>query len=239
METKVVVLGAVAVLAAVLALTEGKGCCAPDQWQGAMGSVSGFVYKKRPGSAKGITYTFYDATNKRVASFANYTMEHGKVRSYKIVKRYGKKECEGEVEGVDCGRGRMYVVDLETKKCYRKKLWRPFRKACIPDKAKETGDFYMGAGNATLAVRGYFVEFKKRGVRLNMEVTVTQDGCIPVGELTQGVAKGVPMMETVGFADIKPGVKDPTVFDIPKECDKAEPGLIMDALDREYSVLHF
>ena len=30
----------------------------------------------------------------------------------------------------------------------------------------------------------------------------------------------VPLMETVGFVNIEPGIKDPSVFDIPKECEE-------------------
>ncbi|KAK7096296.1 ependymin-related protein 1-like [Littorina saxatilis] len=232
MEMKFILLAVVA-LVGIVCEVNGEACCTPDQWQGVQASVSGFVYRHKPGRVEGVVYVFYDYANKQSAAFANYTSSSAKPRSYRIVTRYSNKTC------ASCSSGKLYVVDLKTDKCYTKKLDRPFRKACIPDSAKDTGSFSLGAGDASLKTRGYNLELRSQKYQLDFKLSVTEEGCIPVSELVTGVARGVPFMETVGFVNIKPGIKDPAVFDVPEECEETVPGFIQQALDREYSVFSF
>lgn len=214
-----------ALFACLLGAATGEGCCTPDQWQGVQASTSGYVYHHRPSVVQGLVYVVYDYTNKRSASFANYTSE-GKTRRYRLVQRY-----------VDDKEGKLYVVDLQSDKCYQKKLKRPFRKACVPDSAQKLGAFYMGAGDNKVDAVAYKAQVKTEHYKLDVSLSVTEQGCIPLGETVVGVARGVPLMETVGFVNIEPGIKDPSVFDIPKECEETFPALIMSGLEHDYNFL--
>ncbi|KAK7096295.1 hypothetical protein V1264_005604 [Littorina saxatilis] len=183
MEMKFILLAVVA-LVGIVCEVNGEACCTPDQWQGVQASVSGFVYRHKPGRVEGVVYVFYDYANKQSAAFANYTSSSAKPRSYRIVTRYSNKTC------ASCSSGKLYVVDLKTDKCYTKKLDRPFRKACIPDSAKDTGSFSLGAGDASLKTRGYNLELRSQKYQLDFKLSVTEEGCIPVSELVTGVARG-------------------------------------------------
>nr|KAG5707265.1 hypothetical protein BaRGS_000039 [Batillaria attramentaria] len=172
----------------------------------------------------GAVYVFYDFTNQRTAAFANYTGEAGE-RKYRIVRRYDGEE------------GQLYVVDLLNDKCYKKKLDEPFRAACVPDKAKSVGSFYYGAGDAKLEAVGYSLGINTKKYKMEFEIAVTREGCVPIGESVFGVARGVPFMENVGFVDIKPGISDPSVFDVPSQCESVKPGFISDELTNQYKYL--
>ncbi|XP_041347228.1 uncharacterized protein LOC121367153 [Gigantopelta aegis] len=113
----------------------------------------------------------------------------------------------------------LYIVDLKRQKCYKKKMTRPFRERCIPDTAKCVGHFYMGSGTNKLQGDTYYVDFRGKGMtRLHIYASVTKN-CIPIGEALFGRVKGMAIEETVGFANFRLGIKDPSVFDVPKQCD--------------------
>ena len=52
------------------------------------------------------------------------------------------------------------------------------------------GAYYFGAGDAKLDARGYLVKVRSEHYVLDMSVSVTAPGCIPVGETVAGVARG-------------------------------------------------
>lgn len=218
-----------AVLCAVLgvAAVEAKGCCTPDQWEGSQYSVTGYVkgfLHRKPGVERGAVSVAYDYTNQRTAAFANFTGNAGK-RSYRIVRRY------------DNGQGRLYIVDLQNDKCYQKNLTKPFRAACVPDEAKELGEYTFGAGNASLQAKGYAMGIDTDKYKLELSITVTADNCVPIGENIVGLAREVPLMENVGFVDINPGIADPSVFDVPSQCEETVSGYFMSELVEEYKIL--
>lgn len=235
---------AAVVLIGIAGTVSGKGCCTPDQWQGYQFSSAGYNGKK-PGFVESGVFISYDATNKQVAAKATYT-KNGKDRKYNIVVRYEKDSevlrwCSGE----NCeGKGKMFILDEQNDKCFVKKLRKPFRKMCIPKGAKSPGNFRFGAGNSSLEVEAFNMKrfSRKRNVFVESWMTVTKDGCIPVTESLHGAIKGVGFMENVGFADISPGIKDPAVFDIPKQCEEknvSDAPFPDDIIEHEFSMMAF
>ncbi|GFR61523.1 mammalian ependymin-related protein 1-like [Elysia marginata] len=110
----------------------------------------------------------------------------------------------------------MYVDNYEKGKCWKKKLEREFRKACIPRDAKSLGDYYLGLEG------GYKVSsYNIKGERMNSILTVQtmmKDVCAPIGEISMGQAGRYDILKNVGYSGITPGIKNDTVFDVPKDC---------------------
>lgn len=61
---------------------------------------------------------------------------------------------------------------------------------CVSDSAQDVGAYYFGAGDAKLDAHGYLVKVRSEHYVLDMSVSVTAQGCIPVGETVAGVARG-------------------------------------------------
>lgn len=195
--------------------------CTPDQWEGSDGSVGGYVHHRRPGMIFEKNYLAYDAKNGRKAAFITY-VNNDKMSKFQIVLRHDNDE------------GKIYVLRLSDDKCWIKKMKKPFRKACIPDDAKKTNDYYMGLkGAGGLLVSGYEVKVKDMTVFLS--VYKLADKIIPVGETIFGKFMDTAFVHTIGYMDITAGIKNETVFDVPKQCDEHNPE--MEEILNEY-LLH-
>jgi len=152
----------------------------------------------------------YDFKNKRSALFMNI-VKRDEEHKLQVVSL-----CDAKDENCE-----VYVVDLKKNKCWTKKKAGGFRKACIPDDAKDLGEFSLGL-KGVFKVHSYEVKKSiKRGfVEASVTVSVIDDGvCVPVGENISGVMKRVGFMQNVGFIDITAGIKNETVFDVPKQCE--------------------
>jgi len=221
MAAVTVVLGHVAPAAASV-------CCTPPQWEGYQGATAGWSGRHKRGGVKEFASVHYDATNKQKAVFMTL-MERGFEKKVQVISK-----CEEGENGC-----RVYVVDLKKDKCWTKKKECGFREACIPDDAKAVGEFSLGLKGG-FNVKGF--EVRKRGHfgGVEAEVTVADIGnstCVPVGETVTGMVKRVGFMQTVGFIDITPGIKNATVFDVPAACkEDTDPGLEAE-FDREHFVL--
>jgi len=205
-------------------------CCTPDQWEGYQPAVGGYSkegYKvhKSQGSFDGFSHVVYDYTNKRKAVFM--TVISGEYQNnFHIIQRCGDKGEEG------C---RTYVLDLKKQTCFTKKSCCEFRKACIPKDAKVLGKGFLGL-QGVFPITGYQV--KKESMTVDVTVTnLDADVCIPVAEVVLGERKNVHFMQTLSFIDITPGIKNSTVFEIPKEC-KEDPNVSLDMeFEREHYVM--
>ena len=71
---------------------------------------------------------------------------------------------------------------------------------------------YYGIGDNKYEIDVY--EFMVDGKK--MELSVTKGSCVPVGEQQQ-LANG---FADVGFIGLTEGIKDPSVFNIPSECNR-------------------
>jgi len=202
-------------------------CCTPDQWEGGEGSVGGYAKMFKKGAIRENSYISYDATNKRSSVFLNY-VNGDYENKFHIVTRFEEDD--------DCKCGRMYILDEKKKECTVKRLEK-FRKACIPEDAKSFGEYYMGLKGG-FKVQGFTMH--KGPIFASVTVANLDDKtCVPVGEVLAGSLRRVSFMQTIGFVDITPGIKNETVFAIPEECkDVKETDELLEAsLERDHFVL--
>ncbi|CAL1530440.1 unnamed protein product [Lymnaea stagnalis] len=216
----ITVTSAVLVLCSFVALS--SAVCTPDQWEGTEASIGGWATHKRNGLLKEYVRVAYDFTNKRSAAFLEY--RNGEYSNkFRIVIKY-----EGEV-------GNLYVVDLKKDKCWTKKLDRPFRQACIPEKAKAVGDYYMGLKGG-FKVSGFALEGERVSAFVSVQL-IDNNQFVPVGEAVYGKLRKVDFVQNVGFIDITPGIQNATVFDVPKECEKKDDFTLAEELTRDHYIL--
>ncbi|CAG5124148.1 unnamed protein product [Candidula unifasciata] len=210
----------IVLLCSVVALS--AACCTPDQWEGEEATIGGYAGRRRTGLVKEFIAVAYDAVNKRTAAFLDYRRgEHS--NKFRIVTRY------------ENDKGRLYVVNLKDRKCWSKTLERPFRKACIPSEAKPIGSYYLGLKDG-FKVTGY--DF--RGKSINAFVSVQpldNNQCVPVTEAVYGRLNRVDFIQNIGFINVAPGIKNETVFEIPKECEKQEEFTLAEELTREHFIM--
>ncbi|KAH9513144.1 hypothetical protein Btru_035991 [Bulinus truncatus] len=197
-------------------------CCTPDQWEGIESSIGGWAARKRSGLLKEYVKVSYDFTNKRTAAFVDYSNGEYANR-FKIVVRY-----DGEV-------GNVYVVDLKKDKCWTKKLNRPFRQACIPDSAKPVGDYYLGLDGG-FKLSGYAIEGPRVSAFVSVQ-NISNGQCVPVTEAVYGKLTKADFVQTVGFVNVTPGIKNATVFDVPAECEKKQDTSLAEGLTRDHFIL--
>merc|ERR1712150_105678 len=86
---------------------------------------------------------------------------------------------------------------------------------CIPDDAEENS-FYMGLGDNTVSAKSYHIQYSD----YEMYMTVTSDTCVPVQQIMFGQRDGLKTFATGSFANVKAGVADTSVFDVPAGCDQ-------------------
>jgi len=211
-------------LGAVVALS--SACCTPDQWEGGEAAVVGFSggFHDKNGMVKEFNRVSYDYTNKRTHVSLYYVYD-GKPHEYKMLTRYDDKQNPEE--------GKLYVVDVKEKKCHTKTLSKPFRQSCTPKEAKYTGNFTIGlAGAGGLHADGY--EIEGEGYSVNLAVSMIKGGaCIPLGEAVAAKKGRMSTLSDITFVNITPGIKDASIFDVPKECDKVTEGELVEEMIRD------
>ncbi|XP_041372874.1 uncharacterized protein LOC121386142 [Gigantopelta aegis] len=81
------------------------------------------------------------------------------------------------------------------------------------------GHFHVGSGNNKLESDSFFISVQE-GHKTNLQIVVfVTEECIPLGERIVGISQGNPIEDSVSFFNIQMGIKDPSVFDVPKVCD--------------------
>ncbi|XP_033743859.1 ependymin-related protein 2-like [Pecten maximus] len=173
-------------------------CCVPKQWEGVQGNVMAISQPNtvEPTIVSTSYLMSYDATNQRVAtiksvSSGNFTSTNGVILDY--------------------ANGIQYTV--EGPRCTKTTLG-PFIESCIPSDAHNDGATYYGAFSP-LNVTAY--SYVKSGFQVYS--TVTTDTCAPVQEVLFGEFGGTRYMQSLGYSNITPGIKDPMVFMPPTFCD--------------------
>lgn len=205
-----------------------QSCCTPDQWEGFEGGQSGYSARWRKGGGGEVSFVSYDYTNKRSSVYMTSYMKH-KEYKFHIISLHG----DGE------NSGKKYVIDLKTNKCYTKSACCGMRKACIPKQAKGGKGASLGLKDGGLPVK--FYQFHKDEVFAGLTVAPignSTDLCVPIGETLQGRYKRVDFMAVMGFSDITPGIKNATVFEVPKICDEEESDVSMTMeIERDHFIL--
>jgi len=205
-----------------------QACCTPTQWEGYQPSQAGYSGRHKRGGMKEFASVHYDAVKSRKAIFM--TLVTGdKESKFHIIQRYGDDDEEG---------GKVYIVDLVRDKCWTKRTRKPFRSACIPKGAKAVGSGSLGlaSGPGGLKITGYEVE-KGTVEALVTVYKIDEETCVPIAETVSGMIKRVGFMSTASFIDITPGIKNETVFDIPKQCEEKLDMSIEAAFERDHFVM--
>ncbi|XP_046551984.1 mammalian ependymin-related protein 1-like [Haliotis rubra] len=112
----------------------------------------------------------------------------------------------------------MYVIDVLKRTCQKTKSNLPFNNGCVPDDAKQVFDMTIGAGSETLQTKIYSMRLQQASTLMDINFSVTEKQCVPVGENWVGSVNNVKMVMSVGFFDITLGIKDPSVFTPPAFC---------------------
>ncbi|XP_048758920.2 uncharacterized protein LOC125668644 [Ostrea edulis] len=191
------------------------GCCTPKQWSGNMGYMVGTNKNGKGGLEAGSEKIFYDAKNTKIASFFEVYLD-GKPYKGQVVMDYEK-------------RVQYVVVD---GRCNTTRLRGEFKEACVPKGSKPLSDTHMGTADDSVDITVYERSFKAEKTMGNAYFSITNKLCIPVGETITGSSRGVGFMATVGFTGIEPGIKDPRVFDKPRECSRFVEEIDMDPYEK-------
>ncbi|XP_064595285.1 uncharacterized protein LOC135461927 [Liolophura sinensis] len=188
-------------LSAVLAVALGqtKFCCTPDQWEGYLGEIAGSVVSGTTHLITGNISISYDYTNTKMAT-SSYLVIDGKNQDVTVIMDYQKKM--------------MYTI-IGTQ-CTTSQLTGDMMKLCVPDNAMPSGKFTYGAGSTTLDAMAYLVP---AGPDSTVYVTTTVGNpCVPIGEVLYGTPNKIPTVQTMGYYNISPGIKDPQIFNPPSSC---------------------
>ncbi|GFR61525.1 mammalian ependymin-related protein 1-like [Elysia marginata] len=181
-------------------------CCTPDQWQGVQSLFSGYAGFFHRGLITEFNDVAYDYEGKRSAVFLRYV--NGDIEAkLKIVVRYEDDKDEG---------GMLYVDNYNKERCWKKRLEGEFHKACIPKDAKSYGNYSLG-----LKGKYEVTSYNIKGKRMDHIVTVQTLGegvCAPIGQISMGRVGHYDVLRNVGFVDITPGIRNESVFDVPKDC---------------------
>jgi len=111
------------------------------------------------------------------------------------------------------------------------------REACIPKDAKDLGEYYLGLEGG-FKVHSYLVHKGPIFASVTVSDIDAKKGlCAPVGEILSGKMRGVGFLQNVGFVNITPGIKNETVFDVPKECNEEVDFSLAAELERDHFIL--
>ena len=114
----------------------------------------------------------------------------------------------------------QYKLNIKTRECVVESITRPWRNIAIPDDAQSLGESFIGSGeirNAGLLTCNWFGKFVTKNNTVRYMLQFTNVACLPVSATFITENYGATVMH---FSDIKPGIKNPNVFDIPKECQQ-------------------
>ncbi|XP_078684297.1 mammalian ependymin-related protein 1-like [Branchiostoma floridae x Branchiostoma belcheri] len=185
---------------AVLGLCAGqKPCCTPDQWEGTIQGLQGFLVDDKLGTVDGTVQISYDFTNQKLALVENLNETGTGNIMVKVIQDYKM--------------GKQYVI--RGKSCMESAL-KGFVKQCIPDNATNIGSFsFGGLAPGGLECDAFMTTFA--GMDNNYVISdVTRNGCYPVTQVTVNLMREHSTVTTQIFTDITTGIKDPSVFTPPE-----------------------
>ncbi|VDI44297.1 Hypothetical predicted protein [Mytilus galloprovincialis] len=173
-------------------------CCGPAQWEGYEGVSVGLKVNGTGEEGTGLLNMSVDANINKIV-IRGYSLWNGQQQvkqhllyDYSAAKSYSVYY------------GKCSIEDLAPY---------PGKVNCVPSDAKLVLSTYYGFGDNKYEIDIY--EFMVDGKK--MQMSFNKETCIPVGEHQQ-LANG---FADISFMGITEGIKDPKVFDIPPECNRA------------------
>lgn len=161
----------------------------------------------------------FDITNQRVASDA--VIQHGRrVFHIKAIVNFATKK-------------HYLIFKIKNKRVcrvHRIKKSLPPRPNCLPSGFKSLGAYVIGSGKESLNQHAYGL-FKRNYQNV---ISVT-DSCIPVRDSVffknpKKGSKNDMIYASASWYNIKAGIRDTSVFNVPKECNKHEELTVLDHL---------
>lgn len=110
-----------------------------------------------------------------------------------------------------------YVTNPDQKVCHKVDVPLIINK-CIPDFARHGGTRKYGDSKASVLTDDWVVSLWEPNVGGMARVSVTQDECFPITQLITGRSPEIVTMQYDEFFNLKEGIKDPSVFDLPAYC---------------------
>jgi hypothetical protein len=118
---------------------------------------------------------------------------------------------------------KQFRINLKTRECVVEPITRPWRDMSIPEEAHSLGESFIGSGeivDAGLLVHNWFGKHQtKTNQTVRYMLQFTRHACLPVSAAFIIENYGATVMH---FSNIKPGIKDPSVFNIPPECIQSD-----------------
>ncbi|CAF1178739.1 unnamed protein product [Rotaria sp. Silwood1] len=184
-----------------LVANEPKRCCVPKQFSSQMSTSNGV---KLPDGTTIAIYGYYNYS---------YDADRGMVGMKGVAFSIPDQQKSNLWIIENMNDGQIYTIDQDSKRCYKGTM--PIKPLhCIPDTATYLHSFTYGYDNKQIIGDTWLVKIDQT---INY-ATVSRDGlCVP---LTGHIFLQNPAILTaVTTTDFAPNIDDPSIFDIPSECN--------------------
>ncbi|XP_076085303.1 ependymin-related protein 1-like [Mytilus galloprovincialis] len=174
--------------------TQTSTCCLPTQMEGTLGFSSGYQVKDKGFRTEAMFLLAYDVKGKRQSTLGEGVTNGIKFQIHQIDDYAAGKQ-------YTVTNGKCVIVPLKTEMLY-----------CIPSDAKLLKSTFIGFDDKKIDVDMYMFTFQGATVTMS----VTKDTCVPVSEHVTYPN----VLVDVGYMGMTSGIKNTTVFDIPKPCQQ-------------------
>ncbi|XP_002732744.1 ependymin-related protein 1-like [Saccoglossus kowalevskii] len=191
----------IVLLASFVALTTAYKCCPPKQFESTMGQFGGTCTRQGKSGIFTVYGPLHYDYSKEMVALEEYISAGEQQFKVKVIQDFNSNT--------------QYVI--MAGKCTKSDLPGSIDDTCIPDAAEYIGTNVYGLD--ALTADSYTYNAQQMGANVSVGVAVTANECLPFG-LT--IFADQPQAETIsfiGFMNVTLGIKDPSVFDIPKICD--------------------
>ncbi|XP_002732738.1 ependymin-related protein 2-like [Saccoglossus kowalevskii] len=194
----------VAWLAGLIACTAAQKCCPPKQFEAFMGEVGGTCTPQGQSGLFFVTGQVHYDYKKAMVAAEEYISTEKQVK-VQIIQDYNSNT--------------QYVV--QAGKCTKSDLPGSIENTCVPDYAVYGGRLVYGL-NAALEIDMYSFEGQQLGTNYSVQVLVTSKECLYFAQNTFIDSPQVDIIMNSGYTNTTLGIKDPSVFDVPKICDHGD-----------------
>lgn len=198
--------------------TSANICCTPDQWDAFLYFDYGNVFIDEKVSGPDTAYSVINGTIKLSYDYKNqrlYMFINGTEYSPLIPKPVP----DNGLYLYDYKQGIEYQVSHGT--CDKTKLGPNMTRECIPDNAELVMKGTVGNGDLKTASYAFP---HPRPLELQVSATVLTDSCIPLHAVYRSNPEplGGGTLIVLEPLDVSPGIRDPSVFDVPAPCRNIE-----------------